>query len=185
MQILREHIPTHYFPVEQGHSVPHKVWRDLFLKGFSWQMGTIFGRQVYWEAVLHGGLIIRSSCQGQGSSVWGSKWGLPWGSLCGTSGKRKQCMVPFHICHIYEIWRSRGGGRFEVIIWSVAMQGTRRGCNSNGEGVVNFSLYVILLCWNFVTGYCKRYDRIYLLSLYFCCFTCFVSTEIGQAKSTS
>ena len=26
-------------------------------------------------------------------------------------------MVTCHICHIYGIWRSRGGGYFEVIIW--------------------------------------------------------------------
>ena len=58
-----------------------------------------------------------------------------------TSGKRKLCMVLCHICHI---WRSRGGGRFEVIIWRVAMQAT--GWNSNREGGVEFSLYVILLC---------------------------------------
>ena len=34
LQILREHIPAHDVPVEQGHSVPHKIWRDLFLKAF-------------------------------------------------------------------------------------------------------------------------------------------------------
>ena len=66
-------------------------------------------------------------------------------------------MVPCQVCHISEIWRSRGGGRFEVI-WGVAMQATRRGCNFNGE--MGFSLYVILLCWNFVTAYCKRLYRI-------------------------
>ena len=177
MQVLREHIPPHYFPVEQGHSLPHKVWRDLFRKVFHGKWGTIFGRQIYSGAVLHGGLMIRSSCQGQGSSDWGSKWGLPWGSLCGASGKRKICMVPCNICHIYGIWRNRGGRRFEVIIWragrGVAMQATRRGFNFNGEGGVGFSLYVILLCWNFVTGYCKKFYRIYILSLYFLLFYLF------------
>ena len=42
-------------------------------------------------------------------------------------------MVP---CHIYGIWRSRGGGRFEVI-WGVGRKGSNvslRGCNFNGEG---------------------------------------------------
>ena len=28
-------------------------------------------------------------------------------SVCGTSGRRKLCMVPGHSCHIYGIWRSR------------------------------------------------------------------------------
>ena len=115
MQILREHIHPNYFPVEQGHSVPHKVWRDLFLKVFNGRWGTSFGRQIYWGAVLHGGLMIRSSCQGQRISPWGSKWGLPWGSLCGTSGKGKLCLVPCQVCHIYGIWRSRSEGHFEII----------------------------------------------------------------------
>ena len=35
LQILREHTLPHDFPVVQGHSVlPHKAWRDLFLKAF-------------------------------------------------------------------------------------------------------------------------------------------------------
>ena len=35
LQIEREHTPQQDFPVEQGHSVlPHKMWRDLFLKYF-------------------------------------------------------------------------------------------------------------------------------------------------------
>ena len=48
---------------------------------------------------------------------WGSKWGIPWGLLCGTSGMRKLCMVPCHICRIYGIWdleEQRGGGCFKV-----------------------------------------------------------------------
>ena len=45
-------MPPHYFPVEQGHNIPHKVWRDLFLKAFHGRWGTI-----YWGAVLHGRLI--------------------------------------------------------------------------------------------------------------------------------
>ena len=71
----------------------------------------------------------------------GSNWGLPWGLLCGTSGNRKLCMVP---CHI----------------WGWQCKPQEGGCNFNGEGGVGFSLYVILLCWNFVTGYCKRFYRI-------------------------
>ena len=90
----------------------------------------------------------------------GSNWGLPWGLLCGTSGNRKLCMVPCHICHIYGSWRSRGGGCYVVIIWGWQCKPQEGGCNFNGEGGVGFSLYVILLCWNFVTGYCKRFYRI-------------------------
>ena len=129
---------------------PYKVWRDLFLKGFHGRWGKILGRKIHWGAVLHGGLMIRSSCQGHGSSTWGSKWGLPWGLLCRNNGKRKLCMVLCHLCHIYGIWRSKGGGRFEVI-WGVAMQASRRECNFNGRRV-GFSLYAILLCRTFVTG---------------------------------
>ena len=40
---------------------PHRVWRDLFLKAFHGRWRTI-----YWAAVLHWGLMIRS-CQGPGS----------------------------------------------------------------------------------------------------------------------
>ena len=32
--------------------------------------------------------------------------------------------------------------------------------NFNGKEGVGFSLYVILLCWNFVTGYCEKIHRI-------------------------
>ena len=46
MQILREYIPPHYFPVEQGHSLPHRVQRDLFLKVFHGR------RDKFWEANL-------------------------------------------------------------------------------------------------------------------------------------
>ena len=42
-------------------SPPPKNMEGPFYKSFSWQMGAIF-----WEAVLHGGLMIRS-CQ-----MWGS-----------------------------------------------------------------------------------------------------------------
>ena len=69
-------------------------------------------------------------------------------------------MVLSHICHIYGIWRSRGGGLFWRHRLGVGMQATRGGCNFNGEGGMGFSLYVILLCWNFVTGYCKGFYRI-------------------------
>ena len=35
------------------------------------------------------------------------KGGLPRDLLCGTSGRRELCMVPYDSCHIYGIWRSR------------------------------------------------------------------------------
>ena len=66
-QILREHISPHDFPVEQGDSVLHKVWTDLFLKAFYVRWGIIYwvwGMRV--GGVLHRGLMI-SSCQGWGS----------------------------------------------------------------------------------------------------------------------
>ena len=56
---MREYIPPHDFPVEQGHSLIHKAWRDLFLKDFHGR-----GEKICRWAVLHGGLMIRS-CQGQ------------------------------------------------------------------------------------------------------------------------
>ena len=143
--------------MEQGHIVTHKVWRFFFLKSFYGTWRTIFGKQIYRGAVQHGGLMIRSSCQGRGSSAWGSKWVLPWGLLCRTSGKRKLCMVPCHICHIYGIWR-RGGGCLKSSFGRGNMQPIRGRDDFNGEGGLGFSLYVILLCWNFiVTRYCKRF----------------------------
>ena len=56
LPILREHIPPHDFPVDQGHNVPHKVWRDLFVKAFH-------GR---WRTVYCGG-----DGGGGGCSTWG------------------------------------------------------------------------------------------------------------------
>ena len=84
-------------------------------------------------------------------------WELPWGLLCRTSGKRKLCMMPCHICHIYGIWR-RGGGCLKSSFGRGNMQPTRGRDDFNGEGGLGFSLYVILLCWNFIaTRYCKRF----------------------------
>ena len=74
-------------------------------------------------------------------------------------------MVPGHICHIYGIWRSRDGGCFEVIIWGWQCKSQKWGGNFNLE-VVGFSLYVILLCWNFVTGYWKISYTIPPFSIY-------------------
>ena len=106
-----------------------------------------------------------------------SNWGLLWGLLCGTSVKRKLCMVPSHICHICKIWRSKKVEECsKVIIWVGSV-------SHNGGGGASLmgkarSSYVILLYWNFIvslTEYCK----------YFCWFTCFVSLEVGKAKSAS
>ena len=173
MQILRQHIPPHYFPVEQGDSVLHKVWRDLFLKLFHGRWGTTFERQIYWGVVLHGGLMIRSSCQGKRSSAWGSKWGLPWRLFVGlvVMGNYARCLVMFVIfmgfggAEVRDALKSTGG-------WQCKPQ--EGGAISMGKGV-GFSLYVILLYWNFVTGYCKRFYRIppfpkFLLFHLFCIY---------------
>ena len=113
LQILREHI--HDFPVKQGHSAPSKVWRDLFLKDFHGRWGQFLGGK------FNEGLFCMTWSdhhgKGRGVQLGGCKWGLPWSLLCGTTGMRKLCMVPCHICHIYEIWRNIGGECFEVIIW--------------------------------------------------------------------
>ena len=72
LEVLREHILPHDFPLKQGHSVsPHKLSWDLFLKPFYDRLriklfGTIPHGQVFWRIVLHGRLIIRS-CQGHES----------------------------------------------------------------------------------------------------------------------
>ena len=65
LETLREHILPYDFPVDQGHTVPHKVWRDLFLKAFYFKWGT-----VYWGGgTLYRGLMIRSYRQGWGSFI--------------------------------------------------------------------------------------------------------------------
>ena len=59
LQILREYIPPHDFPVEQEHSGPGKVWRYLFLKVFHGRLRKIYGRDLEGGrggVVLHGGL---------------------------------------------------------------------------------------------------------------------------------
>ena len=81
--------------------------------------GQFLGRRTYRGAALHG----------------------PYGG----SVKRKLCMVPCHICHIYGIWRSRGGACFEVINWGKPCK-PQGGDSFNGEREVGSSLYVILLC---------------------------------------
>ena len=56
----------------------------------------------------------------------GGKWQISWGLLCGTWGRGKLCMMPWQICHIYGIWRSKEvWRRFKVIIWG-GKQATRQ-----------------------------------------------------------
>ena len=89
------------------------------------------------------------------ASAWGSKLGL----LCGTSGRRKLCMMPCHSCHIYGIWKSKEVGKALKPLFGVAMQAIRRKNFYGKEG----SYYVMLLYWNFIvslTGYCKLFYRI-------------------------
>ena len=80
----------------------------------------------------------------------------------------------------------------------IALEKQWRGGNAshNGEegailmgkdgGRGSHSHYVIMLYWNFVVLLDTVKDFIgYLFSLYFCCFTYFVSIEIGKGKSAS
>ena len=62
------------------------------------------------------------------SSSGGSKWGLPWGLLCGTNGRRKECVMPCHSCYIYRIWRSKEVGGSHNLGWQCNVQG--------GEGAI-------------------------------------------------
>ena len=118
------------------------------------------------------------------SSAWGlgvGKWGLPWGLLYDTSGKRKPWMVPCHSCNIYGIWRSKEvGGRFKVIICGGNASHKVKGTGQFLWGKGGFH-YVILLHWNLLGT--VKYFIGYLSSLYYCCLNCFISIEIGKAKS--
>ena len=114
-------------------------------------------------------------CWGKGGELvqpWGDKWGLPWGSLCGTSGGRKLCMVPCHSCHIYGIWRSKEVRKALKSSFRVAMQAIR-GTISMGKRSFH---YVSLLYWNFILslpGYCKLFYRILTLFLIYMLFYLF------------
>ena len=50
--------------MQQGHNIPHKVWRDLFLKAFHGRWRTI-----YWGAALHGRLISDHAKGGEVSQI--------------------------------------------------------------------------------------------------------------------
>ena len=70
LQILKKYIYPHDIREEQRHGVPHKVWRDLFLKALHGRWGTIYGQDEGGGGgsgvVLHGELMIKL-CQGWGS----------------------------------------------------------------------------------------------------------------------
>ena len=53
-------LPTHDFPVEQGQRIPHKVWRDLFLKKFHGKWRTFVCGKSYWGLFYIRRLMIRS-----------------------------------------------------------------------------------------------------------------------------
>ena len=115
----------------------------------------------------------------------GGKWGLPWGLFCETSGRRELYMVLYHSFHIYGIWTSRSktcGGRFKFIKWGQQCN-SKRGWLFIGKEV---SHYVTLLycetLLSLLMGTVKDF-RTYLFSLYYCCFTCFVSNDIGKTKN--
>ena len=80
------------------------------------------------------------------ASAWGSKLGL----LCGTSGRRKLCMMPCHSCHIYGIWKSKEVGKALKPLFGVAMQAIRRKNFYGEEGVLLCNATVLKL-------YCKSY----------------------------
>ena len=61
LQILREHILSHDFPVGQGRRVPCKVWRDLFLKAFHGRWWAIYlggcsAWGINYQIMLRGGV---------------------------------------------------------------------------------------------------------------------------------
>ena len=118
------------------------------------------------------------------------KWGLPWGLLCRNSGRRKLCIMPCHSCLIYGIWRSKEVGDTLKLSFGLAMQATGGvGWEGGGHGGVLMgkggSHSLVLLYWSFIVsllGIVKDFIG-YLFFLCYCGFTCFVSTEIGKAKS--
>ena len=126
LQILREHIPPSP-PLPHDFPVGDNFWEANLLKD-----------------VLHG-RVNDQGFKGGEVQLGGSKWGLPYGLLCGTSAKRKLCMVSCHICRIYEIWSSRGWGCFEVIISGWKSKSQEWGGGFNRKGEVGFLLYVIQL----------------------------------------
>ena len=96
--------------------------------------------------------------------------GLPWGFLCGTSGRKDQCIVPCHSCHIYGIWTSRSKkvwGMLKSHQLVVAMQVTKGGALFIRKAG---SHYVILLhCETLLQVllgiYCKRFYGIPLFTI--------------------
>ena len=114
----------------------------------------------------------------------GGKWIVLQEGLPGTSvGGMKLCMVPCHSCHTYRIWRTKGLGDDLKSSFKVATQATKRGeifwgkagrgCSPCNTAVSKFS---------FLLGTVK--DLIgYQFLLCYCCFTCFASIKIRNAKS--
>ena len=125
---------------------------------------------------------------GRVNLAWGSKWELPWGLLCGTSRRRKLCMVPCRNCHIYGIWRSK---KVEKTLKSSSHH---LGWQCKPQGVTIFmgkrgSHYVILLYWNFIVslaGYLNyiTYRILPLFSILLLFYLFCIYTEIGKARST-
>ena len=108
------------------------------------------------------------------------------------------CMLSCNSCHIYGIWRSREAEKDLNLSFRVAMQAIRRD-NFHQKG--GFSLITrdnfyqkegFSLCNTAVLKLYFNFDWVlliilqdtrYLFSLYYCCFTYFVSIEIGKTKS--
>ena len=121
---------------------------------------------------------------GRVSSAWGSKWELPWGLLCGTSGRRKVCMVLCCSCHIYGIWRSKEVEKTLKLSFGVAKQATKREnfyakegfslCNTAVSKLYCKSYFLLKLCYRKLPLF-----PILLLFYLFCIYT-----EIGKVRST-
>ena len=53
------------FQCRKGIMSTPKKYGGTFLKAFHGRWETNFGGQIYWGAVLHGGLLMIRSCQGR------------------------------------------------------------------------------------------------------------------------
>ena len=120
-------------------------------------------------------LLVCRENVGRASSAWGSKsgqsWG--WGLLCGTSGRRKLCMVPCH-SYTYGIWRRKERkevGKALKQSFGVEMYAIKRRSFYGKKEAFSLCKTAVLKIF---TGYCKLFYRILplfpiLLVLYLFC----------------
>ena len=101
----------------------------------------------------------------------GSKQGLPWGLLCGTSGRRKLCLMPCHSCHICGIWRSKRWGDALKSSFGVTMQATKGDSFYGERGFSSSNTENLLYYWDWKTFYrILRLFPILLLFYLFCIY---------------